>query len=700
MFDNKYPYTDFSQLNLDWFLNKFKELLEEQERVSGKVKDLDDTVKEFTDFVTNYFDNLDVQAEVNVKLNEMAADGTLSDLLAPLVSADIGDVVADQIGAVVDDQIGAVVGDQIDAVVADQIDAAVAPKVPGAVTDWLDANVSPTGTVVAIDSSLTIQGAAADAKATGDKIDELKNAFIAVQIDELPITIIENEFITHDGEIEQYQGWSRTNYIPVKKYESITASCNPASSYNMFYDRTYTKIGTYFSVYATDTELQIPENAAFVIFSNTTSGMENFTAKVKLKEETEFENVNNKLSNNILTTSKIVSANSNILDPNNFKLAGYIDSQDGETFISNTSYICTNDFIDVPFGTEAIVAKFPQTENSQRICCFLLYDAFERYMGYYAGYFDGYDYKKYIIGNDTDVAKFKFWCNKTTVSDGSNEVCLAFNNIDEFISFAPVNELNNDELETPEIYLPLKGKKIVNFGDSIFGNKKAPFSISYALSENTGAVVYNIGFGGCDMAARTSADWDAFSMYRLAYAIANNDFSLQNAVDIDNVPGMPLYFKDTLALLETIDFDEIDIITIAYGTNDFTGEVLIDNDNNLVDTGTFKGALRYSLQQIMTAYPHIKIFVCGQTYRFWLDGNNNFLYDSDTHENGNNDKLTDFVEATKAVSEAYHIPFIDNYYELGINYYNRSYYFPTNDGTHQNYHGAKLIADHIKHELF
>ena len=178
MFENKYPYTDFSQLNLDWFLNKFKELLEEQERVSGKVKDLDDTVKEFTDFVTNYFDNLDVQTEVNVKLNEMAADGTLSDLLAPLVSADIGDVVADQIGAVVGDQIGAVVGDQIDAVVADQIDAAVAPEIPGAVTDWLDENVDPVGSAVVVDSTLSISGAAADAKVTGDLIDEIDKNII------------------------------------------------------------------------------------------------------------------------------------------------------------------------------------------------------------------------------------------------------------------------------------------------------------------------------------------------------------------------------------------------------------------------------------------------------------------------------------------------------------------------------------------
>ena len=74
---NKYPYTDFHELNLDWFLAQFKE-------VTDKVTTLDETVQQFTEYVTNYFDNLDVQQEVNNKLNQMAADGTLSALIQPL----------------------------------------------------------------------------------------------------------------------------------------------------------------------------------------------------------------------------------------------------------------------------------------------------------------------------------------------------------------------------------------------------------------------------------------------------------------------------------------------------------------------------------------------------------------------------------------------------------------------------------------
>ena len=162
-------------------------------------------------YVNDYFQNLDVQTEVDHKIDEMVENGTFDQLLDPIVGSQIAGVVADQIGAVVANQIGAVVANQIDdvveeqigdvvgeqiggvvseqigAVVANQIDNVVAEQIDGAVEgqiddavggqigdavgDWLDDNLTPT--TPPIDKTLTIPNAAADAKVVGDKFSEI-----------------------------------------------------------------------------------------------------------------------------------------------------------------------------------------------------------------------------------------------------------------------------------------------------------------------------------------------------------------------------------------------------------------------------------------------------------------------------------------------------------------------------------------------
>lgn len=170
----KYPYTDFHELNLDWFLRQFKELKDNWDALLEANTDfkndilqqfgdlqhnfdtLEGTVQTFTLFVTNYFDNLDVQTEINNKLNAMAADGTLGELLEPFVNS----------------------------------------AVPGAVETWLNANVDPVGSAVMIDKSLTLGGSAADAKIVG----QLRDGFNAT-LTQLTFTpaITADSYIKQDG---------------------------------------------------------------------------------------------------------------------------------------------------------------------------------------------------------------------------------------------------------------------------------------------------------------------------------------------------------------------------------------------------------------------------------------------------------------------------------------------------------------------
>ena len=256
--------------------------------------------------------------------------------------------------------------------------------------------------------------------------------------------------------------------------------------------------------------------------------------------------------------------------------------------------------------------------------------------------------------------------------------------------------IENISDEALPIFASLAGKKIVNFGDSIFGNARPPKDVSTFLAKKTGAEVLNCAFGGCRMSSHTG-HWDCFSMYRLADAIANNDYSLQE--DALNYDDRVSYAEEPLALIKSTDFSTVDIVTISYCTNDFTGGNKIDNEENPLDTTTLGGALRYSIEKLLTAYPNLKIFILSATYRFWKDDNDEFTEDSNTYLNKHGKTLIEYNAKLAEVASEYNLPFVDNY-NIGIGKFNRYQYFPVTDGTHHNETGRRLIASHLAKELY
>lgn len=561
---NKYPYTDFSELNLDWFLSEFKQLKEDWQSTSESwaqmqlnFQTLEGTVQTFTTFVENYFENLDVQEEVNTKLNEMAQDGSLADLLAPLVDDKLPDVVDDKLGAVVTDQLPGVVTDQLPGVVEDQIGDAVAPEVPSAVTAWLDDNVNPVGSAVTIDSSLTIRGSAADAEVVGQKV-------------------------------------SPFDFITDSNFEDDT---------NIIADTTWT--------------------------------------------------------------------------------AGSMRGNDG-TLVSSaytTSYVAS-DFIAV---VPEVEYKIYITES-----CQLLLEFYSDLKN------DGSSVSTAWISApgsyDVTIPSGKTFMAINCVANGSNKVYT----VHRLTQYDSEKKVSIPRL----IYGDQKwiGKTICNFGDSIFGQFSSPNDISTYLADLNGATVYNCAFGGCRMGTHPVAAWNSFSMYKLADAIASGDWTEQATSALD--PTLPAYFSGRVSLLSSLDFSDVDIITISYGTNDFAGGLgLGGNTFDYTDA-----ALRYSIDKILTAYPNIRIFVCMPMYRVWLDGG---VFDEDSNQkeitstvDGVTRKLTDFVAAEKEVCKQTQIPVLETYYDLGVNKFNWTEYFPSNDGTHFDVKGRKLIAEYIAEHLW
>lgn len=135
---NQFPGTNYHDLNLNWLLGQMKNCLAEWETTKGEWTAQEADNAEFKAYVTNYFDNLDLTQEISDKIDSLVEDGTLLRIL----TEDEGE------GSPLSDTVG----------------------------EWLAAHITQeTGYV--IDDTLTVQGAAADAKAAGDAINDLRSAF-------------------------------------------------------------------------------------------------------------------------------------------------------------------------------------------------------------------------------------------------------------------------------------------------------------------------------------------------------------------------------------------------------------------------------------------------------------------------------------------------------------------------------------------
>ena len=78
------PYTNFHELNLDWFLNEFNKVLADWKAMNKSFSNLNDAFDDLSNYVHDYFKNLDVQEEINNKLDSMYISGALTDVLSSI----------------------------------------------------------------------------------------------------------------------------------------------------------------------------------------------------------------------------------------------------------------------------------------------------------------------------------------------------------------------------------------------------------------------------------------------------------------------------------------------------------------------------------------------------------------------------------------------------------------------------------------
>ncbi len=262
--------------------------------------------------------------------------------------------------------------------------------------------------------------------------------------------------------------------------------------------------------------------------------------------------------------------------------------------------------------------------------------------------------------------------------------------------FAPelIDEFAGDAVDTfpdSEQHISSENKEIVLLGDSILGQIQGVDSVEAHLRELTGMSVYSAALGGTNMSrlnaeGRPDYTKDILSMEALATAIATGDFGAQQTVRIRE--SGTEHFADTIDSLEGIDFDNVQILFVGHGINDYHAGVSIGNPGNPEDAYTFSGALRRSITTLQKAYPDLRIILVTPTYSW---------YPSAEHTCEEQDFgggiLEAYVQAELTIAEELGIEVLDVYHDYYPHEAFEDWMQYTSDGVHPNEAGRRMLAE-------
>lgn len=236
MIGHDFPYLDTRDLNLDWLLKNMKQVLADwatyQQTMNQNFADLQAAVNQFEtdittafdnlhDYVEDYFDNLDVQQEINNKLDDMKRSGELAQIMNPLIASETA--------------------------------------------TWLSAHITNPSSPP-VDTSLSVSGAAADAKVTGDNITTLKNT-IQQSVENGQDTffacgIFQPGGLEEDGSLKPQQKWRMSNTDPMTFYRDITVKVKNGFRWG-YIPFVNGSAGSWKGWYTTDTT--IPAGTSFIV---------------------------------------------------------------------------------------------------------------------------------------------------------------------------------------------------------------------------------------------------------------------------------------------------------------------------------------------------------------------------------------------------------------------------------------------------
>lgn len=207
------------------------------------------------------------------------------------------------------------------------------------------------------------------------------------------------------------------------------------------------------------------------------------------------------------------------------------------------------------------------------------------------------------------------------------------------------------------------------FGDSISQLKLLPHRVGDMIQID----VADCSFAGASLTHSNNEYLEYLSFIELTKSIVSGDFTAQDEAIEGLKAANGITGKnhiENLTHLRNLDFNNVDMVVVLAGTNDF-GQNVSETD--------FKAGFAEAIERLLTAFPHLLIYVISPLWR----GN------ADTSNNSN--PLSQYVEWEKTVCETYNIPFLDLYHSCNINSLTMSKWL-IDDNLHQTVDGDTMIA--------
>lgn len=236
----QFPYSNFHEFNLDEIIKIMRQMQDEWAATKAEWAS-------YKDFIDNYFANLDVSEEVLEALRTMAASGELNTIMDPTIAAETA--------------------------------------------AWLALHITQP-TTPAIDTSLTVAGAAADAKAAGDRITDNNSNMYNLRGDKNVIADV-CEIFGYELPYFKRKAWDYGNAVLVDSNAVVCSEPIPYSNYD------------YLIVSSTDADIKmrITFLSGTSILANTGwiaptrlrngSGADNFTIEFKYSDNSNIDHIGN-----------------------------------------------------------------------------------------------------------------------------------------------------------------------------------------------------------------------------------------------------------------------------------------------------------------------------------------------------------------------------------------------------------------------